>query len=161
MIQGTLPEQNITPADRLTLPLPRLNQNLAMTLSRPGRVTEDPLEVTYIGAQQRGVALTGLLSRGIYQVRGRRLSSSSDVAAEKPVWEMPIAVNGTSEESDLTTIAGSEFDRITAGADIRMVAAGKAINLAGAATGWQNSWWWLIVGVVVLLAGDVPVLIKP
>src|SRR5262245_14957295 len=160
MIQSTLPEQNIAPTDRLMLPLPRLNQNLAVTLSRPGRVTEDPLEVTYIGAQQRGVALTGLLSRGIYQVRGRRVSSS-DAAAEKPVWETPLAVNGASEESDLTTIAGSEFDRITAGADIRMVAAGQAINLAGAATGWQNSWWWLIVGVLVLLAAEMLVLIKP
>src|SRR5262245_64296469 len=138
MIQGTLPEQNIAPADRLTLPLPRMNQNLAMTLSRPGRVTEDPLEVTYIGAQQRGVALTGLLSRGIYQVRGRRLSSSSDASAEKPVWETPIAVNGASEESDLTTIAGSEFDRITAGTDIRVVAAGESRKLGGAAPGGQT-----------------------
>lgn len=161
MIQGTLPEQNIAPADRLTLPLPRLNQNVAMTLSRPGRVTEDPLEVTYIGAQQRGVALTGLLSRGIYQVRGRRLSSSSDVAAEKPVWETPIAVNGASEESDLTTIAGSEFDRITAGADIRLIGAEEAISVAGAATGWQNSWWWLMLGVLALLVAEMLVLIKP
>src|SRR5439155_18294208 len=84
LIQNTLPEQNIAPLDRLTLPLPRLNQNLAMTLSRPGRVTEDPLEVSYIGAQQRGVTLTGLLNRGIYQIRGRRLSSATEAAAERP-----------------------------------------------------------------------------
>jgi hypothetical protein len=160
MIQSTLPEQSIAPSDRLTLPLPRLNQNLAMTLCRPGRVTEDPLEVTYIGAQQRGVALTGLLNRGIYQVRGRRLSSS-DAATEKPVWETPIAVNGLSEESDLTAIASYEFNQITAGADIRLVAAGEAINLAGAATGWHNSWWWLMLGVLALLVAEMLVLIKP
>src|SRR5206468_10693751 len=81
MIQSTLPEHNIAPTDQLTLPLPRLNQNLAVALSRPGRVTEDPLEVTYIGAQQRGVTLTGLVSRGVYHVRGRRLSSAPDAAA--------------------------------------------------------------------------------
>ncbi|MBW8883773.1 MAG: BatA domain-containing protein, partial [Planctomycetia bacterium] len=102
MIQNTLPQQNIGPMDWLTLPLPRLNQNLAMTLSRPGRVTEDPLEVSYIGAQERGVRLTGLLSRGIYQIHSRRISSATEAAAVKPVWELPLAVNGMSDESDLT-----------------------------------------------------------
>jgi hypothetical protein len=161
MIQSALPEQNIAPTDRLTLPLPRLNQNLAMTLSRPGRVTEDPLEVTYIGAQQRGVALTGLLNRGIYQVRGRRVSSPADSVAEKPAWEIPLAVNGTSEESDLTTITRSDFDQLARVADIRLVSAGETINLAGAATSGQNSWWWLMMGVLILLVTEMLVLIKP
>ena len=161
MIQTTLPEQNIAPTDRLTLPLPRLNQNLAMTLSRPGRVTEDPLEVSYIGAQRRGVTLGGLLSRGVYQIRGRRLSSAPAAAAEKPVWEAPLAVNGSSEESELTTMARAEFDRLTAGADISLVPPGEAINLSGAATRGQNSWWWLMFGVLVLLITEMAVLVKP
>ncbi len=161
MIQDTLPEHNLAPTERFTMPLPRLNQSLSMTLSRPGRVTEDPLEVSYIGAQERGVTLTGLLNRGVYFIRGRRLSPLTQAAVEKPAWETPLAVNGLSEESDLTAIDRAEFDRLTAGAGVRLVAAEEAINLSGAATSWQNSWWWLMLGVLTLLIAEMLVLIKP
>jgi len=161
MIQSTLPERTIAPADQLTLPLARLNQNLSVTLSRPGRVTEDPLEVTYIGAQQRGVTLSGLLNRGVYYVRGRKLTSLLDASTQKPIWEVPLAVNGASEESDLSSVTSRELEQATAGADIHFVAAGEAINLSGAATSWQNSWWWLTLGVLTLLLAEMLVLIKP
>jgi len=147
--------------DQLTLPLARLNQNLSVSLSRPERVAEDPLEVTYIGAQQRGVTLSGLLSRGIYSLRGRKLTVQNDATTQKPLWEIPLAVNGASEESDLAPATSGELEQAASGADIRFVAAGETINLSGAATRWQSSWWWLTLGVLTLLLAEMLVLIKP
>ena len=85
----------------------------------------------------------------------------NQAAAEKPAWEAPLAVNGLSEESELTVIDRAEFDRLTAGADVRLVKTGEAINLSGGATSWQNSWWWLLLGVLTLLIAEMLVLVKP
>jgi hypothetical protein len=70
MIQNTLPERNLPAIDRLTLALPPAEQNLLVSLARPSQPAPQPLEVTYIGADRRGVILTGLVERGQRQQRG-------------------------------------------------------------------------------------------
>src|SRR5205823_13660983 len=81
MIQNTLPERNLAPTDQLMLALPNAEPNQAVSLSRPGQMTEEPLEMSYVGAQQRGVVLSRLLQRGVYWVRGWRPTASPNVAA--------------------------------------------------------------------------------
>jgi hypothetical protein len=163
MIHQTLPERNLTPRDSFVLPLQGLEPNVAVTVQRPGHLGEDPLDVGYIGAQERGVTFRDLWRRGVYQVRGHRAFSpgSSSTDADKPAWHVPLAVHGDSDESDLTIVSPRELDQRTAGADVRWVAPGEAISLSGAATRGQNSWWWLVAGVALLLAAEMLLVAKP
>jgi hypothetical protein len=163
MTQATLPRRNFAATERLTLPLPHEEQNLLVTLTRPGRAADEPLDVGYIGPEQRGVAITGLLHRGVYRVSGFRpaLSAEPMLAADKPVWDVPLVVNGEAEESDLTPIHRQQFDQAAGQANLRWVGPGEEISLAGTAIRGQASWWWLVLLVLVLLLMEMTILAWP
>jgi hypothetical protein len=136
MTQSTLPRRNFSATPRLALPLPPQEQNLLVTLARPGKKREDePLDVGYIGPDQRGVTLTELLHRGTYRVTGVRpsLSQANAAATEKPVWDVSLVVSGPAEESDLTPLRRDQFDDLAAGANLRWVGPADEISLAGVA----------------------------
>jgi hypothetical protein len=161
MIESTLPECNLPPSERWTLPLPRAEQHLVVSLLRPGAAVEEPLDVTYVNAERRGVVVNGLLARGVYSVTGRRLAGSAQGSQEPAVWEVPLAVNGEAEESDLTPLARNKFDEQTKGTSLRWVAAGEEIELAGAVVNGQGTWWWVVLVVVVLLVAEMVVVGMP
>jgi hypothetical protein len=170
LTRATLPQRNFPAQERLTLPLPSDEPNLSVTLLRPGQKADEPLDVGYIGASsesgaQRGVTIGGLLDRGVYRVAGYRTAMSADpaiaAAAEKPVWEVPLAVGGDPLESDLTPLAREQFDEIAANAHLRWVGPGEDISLAGVAIRGQSSWWWLIVLTLVVLLVEMALLAWP
>jgi len=164
MTQSTLPRRNFPATLRLALPLPPQEQNLIVSLARPGKKQEDePLDVGYISPDQRGVTLTALLARGVYRVRGIRpsLAPASAPAADKPVWDVPLVVSGPAEESDLTALTREQFDEVAVRANLRWVGAGDEISLAGVAIRGQTSWWWLVLFVLTLLLVEMSVLAWP
>jgi hypothetical protein len=161
MIQRTLDERNLPATDRLALPLPHVQQKVTATLTRPGQLAPQNLDVSYIGAQQRGLTLTGLLARGVYRVKGFQLSGAGDQGITKPAWEMPFVVAGSGEESDLTGISRGEVERLAGNGRIHWVETGEYIDLSAAAAHGQNSWWWLTLGVLVILLLEMSVLAWP
>jgi hypothetical protein len=167
LIEDTLPERNFAARERMTLPLPSDDPNLAVSLARPGRAEADePLDVGYIGvdltgnAVQRGVTVTNLLTRGVYRVAGFRTASLADPAltANQPVWEVPLVVSGAAAESDLTPMARAEFDELSATANLRWIGPTDNISLAGVAIRGQSSWWWLALIVLCILLVEMSVL---
>lgn len=164
LVENTLPRRNLAATERLTLPLPPQEQNLLVTLARPGNKRDiEPLDIGYIAGDERGVTLTGLLLRGVYRVTGTRQSFSVDVPQENgpPVWEVPLVVNGPAEESDLTPLRREQFDEVAAGGNLRWVGRGEAISLAGTAVSGRTSWWWLALSVLLLLLLEMSVLAWP
>lgn len=164
LTQNTLPRRNFAATERLTLPLPPSEQNLIVTLARPGqKLADEPLDVGYIGPDQRGVQVTNLYQRGIYRVTGYRpsLSEQAPLVADKPVWDLPLVVSGDAAESDLTPLTRSQFEDAATAADFRWVGAGEEISLAGTAISGQNTWWWLVLVVLALLLVEMTVLAWP
>ena len=164
LTQGTLPRRNFAATERLALPLPPNEQNLVVTLARPGqKMGDEPLDVGYIGPEQRGVQVQGLFQRGIYRVAGYRpsLSEQAPLTAEKPVWDLPLVVSGAAAESDLTALTRTQFEEAAQAANLRWIGRGEEINLAGTAISGQNSWWWLVLLVLVLLLVEMSVLAWP
>jgi hypothetical protein len=164
MTQSTLPRRNFPATPRLSLSLPPQEQNLLVTLARPGqKLGDEPLDVGYINPEQRGVTLTALLQRGVYHVRGARpsLSSNSAVAPDKPVWDVPLVVSGPAEESDLTPLRRDQYDELAAGGNLRWVGVADEISLAGVAIRGQTSWWWLVLTALALLLLEMTVLAWP
>jgi hypothetical protein len=165
MTQSTLPRRNFPAMEKITLPLPSEEPNLRVALARPGRKSiEEPLDVGYIGTEQRGVTVSGLFQRGIYRVAGFRTAVSADpdiAAADKPVWEVPLAIGGEGDESDLAPLARDAFDDLAANANLRWVGPAEDISLAGVAIRGQTSWWWLVLLVLVLLLVEMTTLAWP
>jgi hypothetical protein len=163
MAEETLPRRNYEATEKVILPLPREEQNLLATLTRPGSKTDEALDAGYIGPEQRGVTVSGLLTRGVYRVAGFRPSLSADnaLASDKPVWEVPLVVAGSGDESDLTPLTRDEFDADAASANLRWIGPAEDISLAGTAIRGQTMWWWLALIVLVLLLLEMTVLAWP
>ncbi len=161
MIESTLPERNFLPTEELTLPLPEADQHLAVSLFRPGAAVEEPLDVSFVTAQRRGVVVPGLLTRGDYRIVGRRLGPSTATNNDRPMWDVSLAINGDADESDLAPLGRSEFDTSFATAGFRWVAASEANELSGATMSGQGSWWWLALAVIVLLGMEMLVIVMP
>lgn len=164
MAESTLPRRNFGPLAELALPLPAHEQNLTVTLSRPGeKQVPESLEVSYIRPEERGVILSELGQRGFYQVNGFRppLAGQPAPAEGRPAWSVALSVNGAADESDLTPLSREEFNRLAAGTQLRWVAAGEEISLAGDAIRGQNSWWWLTVAVLLLAVTELVILAWP
>jgi hypothetical protein len=163
MIQATLPKRNYAAVERVTLPLPVEGHDMAVELFRPGRTNSEPLDIGYIGTDQRGVTANGLYERGVYRIAARRAAMSADpaLAAERPLWEIPLVVNGPADESQLDPLSHERTDAIAASGNVRWVAPGEDISLAGTAIRGQYTWWYLILLVLLLLLAEMAILAWP
>ena len=163
MVTATLPRRNFDAIDQLTLPLPREDQQVIASLQRPEGVEPEPIDVGFIGGQQRGVTLYGLIQRGLYTVSAKAAALSSDpaLAPTANVWEVPLAVNGDPEESVLASLTASRFAELADGSQLRWVEEGEDISLAGATIRGQNLWWYLALAVLLLLLAEMLVLAWP
>lgn len=168
MTRSTLPKRNYEPKEQLTLPVPANEHDLAVTVTRPHQLDPEPLDIGFIGNDRRGVTLHGLYQRGVYRVSGVRRdpnaeapSAGDDKLAEKPVWEVPVVVNGSADESELQPLTRAEFEQKTEGTTLRWVEAGEDISLAGAAIRGQSTWWYLALAVLLLLLAEMIVLAWP
>ena len=163
MIEATLPRRNYAAVERVTLPLPMEGHDMAVELFRPGRTDSEPLDIGYIGKEQRGVTANGLYERGVYRIVAKRAAMSADpaIAAEKPLWEIPLVVNGPAEESQLDPLSRERTDAIAESGNIRWVAPGEDISLAGTAIRGQYTWWYLILFVLLFLLLEMSILAWP
>ena len=164
MIEETLPERNFAAVERVTLPLPTNERDITVTLTRPGeQATPETLDIGYIGRDERGVTIPHLDRRGVYWIRGTReetLTSAEAKADVRPLWEIPLVVNGDAAESELDPLS-AERARELAGEQLRFVNEGEEISLAGDARLGQSSWWWLIVLVLLILLVEMAMLAWP
>jgi hypothetical protein len=152
MLQATLPARNYSGVDRIALPLPNDTRDDRIVLLRPGDAsTGQSLEPGFLRTDQIGVTIERPLSRGIYQVQalGPQIAAGSTEAPRK--WQVELAVNGAEGESDLEPFARESFERQPLAEQLRWVGANEEVSLAGARIRGQDFWWWLALGVFVLL----------
>lgn len=164
MTRSTLATRNFAPTEQLTLPVPAHEHDLAVTVTRPRQVDPEPLDIGFIGNDLRGVTLHGLYQRGVYRVAGFRRDPNAEgtqLPDEKPVWEVPIVVNGEAAESELEPYTRERFEKLTAGTTMRWIEAGEDISLGGAAISGQQSWWYIALAVLLLLLAEMLVLAWP
>lgn len=165
MIEQTLPRRNYPARERLMLPLVSDEHDLIVTLQRPHTVTAEPLDIGYISGEQRGVTIHGLYQRGVYRLaayRSQTVSLDNAQAADKPLWEVPLAVGGGAEESNLAPLSPQKVDELSQTANLRFVSPGEEISLAGATIRGQNFWWWLaLAAVLACLIAEMGILAWP
>lgn len=155
MMQSTLPARNLVAKERIVLPLPTSDRDLSIQLLRPENGTEF-LDPGFVSRDRLGVTVRSMLTRGLYTIKAERSDNGTE-----PVWQIPLAVNGDPIESELTPLTGEEFAQRVTSSNARWVAADESISLAGTQLRGQNSWWWLILSVLVLLGAELAVLVLP
>ncbi|HMC11319.1 MAG TPA: hypothetical protein VKH44_08510, partial [Pirellulaceae bacterium] len=166
MIQATLPRRNYGVQERLTLPLLTEDHDLAVALTRPGDAPPEPLDIGYIGKEQRGVTVSGMYQRGAYRVSAYRgqaaaVDPSQPAVTDKPVWEIPLVVNGDAEESRLMPLSREKFEERASGTSLGWVGVGEDISLAGPTKSWETTWWYLIAFVFACLLVEMGILAWP
>jgi hypothetical protein len=159
MIEDTLPRRNFSTVERIAVPLPTAERDVAVLLMRPGEKVDEMLDVGYIGQERRGVTIDNPLARGLYRLTAVPAEPSA-AAEQTPIasrWEMPLAVAGPPEESELTRISREHFDQIS-GDSFEWVGPTEEISLAGIQLHGQNWWRWLIVAALAMLLLEMAIL---
>ena len=166
MIQATLPRRNYGVQERLTLPLLTEDHDLTVALTRPGDGPSEPLDIGYIGKEHRGVTISGMYQRGSYRVSAYRgqpasVDPSQPAVSDKPVWEIPLVVNGDAEESHLSPLSREKFEERASGTSLGWVGVGEDISLAGPTKSGEKTWWYLVFFVFVCLLVEMGILAWP
>jgi len=168
MLGQTLPERSVSSQRPYELPIAAAQRNARITLSGPDGL-EELLAVDPVGANGYGVTVDQFTRRGHYRVTAARPTKSSSAAntasqsnrQESPqdkLWEVPLAVNGPAEESELVSRAVQFGD---AGAGV--VDTAQAFATAGfkpAQLHAADLWKWLLLGVLAGLLLELVILAR-
>jgi len=147
MLQDTLPGYNMDSQEQSVLPVTAAQRSAVFSLLGP-EGSPQPLVVEAVGADRYGVTVKGLTRRGVYRVTATRTKSSAEEGLEAKLWEVPLAINGPADESDLVAREESEL-RQRAGRSGSLETAQTAPGLQRA--GLQGTYFWKLLMVVVLV----------
>jgi hypothetical protein len=160
LIEDTLPRRNFSTVDRIAVPLAAADRDVAIVLQRPAEKSEEMLDVGFIGQERRGVTIDNPIARGLYRLTAipAESSAASEAAAPATRWEMPLAVAGPPQESELTRISREQFQK-QAGDSLEWVSPNEDISLAGMQLHGQNWWRWLVVATLTMLLLEMAILV--
>ncbi len=156
MIEDTLPRRNFSTVERIAVPLLTADRDVAVLLGRPGEETDEMLDVGFIGQDRRGVTIDNPLARGLYHLTAIPAEASA-AETSSPRWDMPLAVAGPADESELAPLTRERFDE-RASKSFEWVGPGEEVSLAGVQLHGQNWWRWLIVAAVAMLLLEMAIL---
>lgn len=161
MVVQTLPQRNYGAEERVSIPVPSADRELQLSLIRPGSEgAPEALDVGFIGQDRRGVTVSHLYKRGVYQIRDMRDEDPATTSGHQP-FEVTLVVNGDPAESELDPLSRPQFDQLAEGTKVSWVDDGEQISLAGTALYGQGWWWWLVVAVLTFLFIEMAILAWP
>ena len=151
LMESTLPTRNYIAGQKITLPVERRG-NVRYSVTRPSGIKE-PLNVDAIGANVSGVIVRRPVLAGTYVISTEQTDTSSPGSALNELDEIPLAVNGSESESDLTAISVADLQQKLGHDDVRILAADEPIRLEGGARRGQDLWklfGWSVLGCLLL-----------
>ncbi len=163
-LQRSIARRNISTLDSLVIPLPAAERSARILLADPHGTTH-PLSIEALAADRYGIRIPPLGQRGIWRLaaynpeplpRGFRPGSHGGAeptpislgGADSKLWETPFAVNGPSEESDLTPISDAQILERAGSVPLALQQAEETISVTGASVLREDYWRWLIGAVL-------------
>ncbi len=160
MLQKTLPQRNLSTSQRLVLPVSPEQHRARFSLVDPaGR--ESALSVDAIAPDRYGISLANLPLRGIYRVVARGTKDMAQVAPDAKLWEIPLAVNGPAEESDLRALDETALTERMGHGNYRWVGQGQSIQMTAAPQEGHDLWQGLLILVLGVLLLEMAILALP
>ena len=156
-IRETLPRRSFAVGQRVTVPIDSATQQVA-TLLRPTEQIEESIDIGFVGEAQRGVTVEQTLRRGIYQIRLENMTDApQDTEGKSRI--LPVSVETVGEESNLTMLSPQDFRLEVDLEQVSWVAPTAEISLAGDTIAGQDFWWYLTIGVLLLLLAELLILV--
>jgi hypothetical protein len=153
LLQSTFPRRNLDTNQSISLPVSAADRSarfvLAGTEGRPQVLAADA-----VGPDRYAVTAANPARRGHYQVTAVATSAGG---RESQLWEVPLAVNGPAEESDLRGPGAASKP----GAAENLWVADRSENAQEASTAGQNLWKWLMLAALVCLLLELAILAAP
>lgn len=152
LMEGTLPTRNFLAGQKIVIPVER-RPDLRLTVTRPSLVRE-PLNLEAIGADASGVMIRRPVMAGTYLVAAEQPDASlPGSAAASTLDEIPVAVNGDEQESNLTTISVADLQQKLGHDHVRVLTADEPIRVEGGTRRGQDLWKlfaWCVLGCLLL-----------
>jgi len=182
LLQQTLPERNVGTQRRVVLPVPAADRETRFTLIGPFPQKEpeqqdsgkdpqqkdsqqkepptEPLAVEALGPDHYGVVVSERAARGIYRVVSAGSKNGSRQADAPPI-DIPLAVNGPAEESELLASREAELGEGDGPTDALQAAELASLGIVEAQLHRTELWKWLVVAVLACLLLELVVLAWP
>ena len=154
LLTDTLPVRNASTEAGFVLPVAANERSARYTLTGPDGEPQ-PLTVDALGADQYGINLGNWTQRGIYRITAAKGDDAG--AAEEKLWELPLAVNGPADESELQP---SKLGKSAAGPRSFMDVAAAGAGTTRVAKEDVDIWKWLLGLVLAMLLVELFVAAK-
>lgn len=150
LMEGTLPRRDYLAGQKITLPVDR-RSDIRYSVLRPSGARE-LLHIEAMNAEASGITIRRAVRAGTYAITAEQIESATPEAAPKPIEEIPIAVNGSESESNLTRLSPTALQHELNQYDIRLLAALEPIRLEGGSSRGRNLWkgfGWTVLGCLL------------
>jgi len=154
LLQATFPRRNLDTNEPISMPVSAADRSARFVLTGPeGR--PQVLAADAVGADRYAVTAANPARRGHYQLAAFAPAAGG---RESPLWEVPLAVNGPAEESDLR---GPEPASGKSDAAEGLWVADRSEVAQEASAAGQNLWRWFMLAALVCLLLELGVLAAP
>jgi len=154
LLAETLPIRTLDTADAVTLPLAAEDRRAAFRVARPDG-TGESLQAEALGPRAFGLTIRDPVQRGVYEVTARRPDLADRQRAMRPLWSLPLAVNGPARESQPERLDPAGFAAKVGGdSGFRWVDPDEPLSLDGTRVRGQHAWWWLFLLALGCLVGE-------
>lgn len=161
LLESTLPQRNYSSSQTVIVPVRGAERRGRFELQKPDAERPEELYVEAIGAEDFGVTLRDVSARGVYRVSAYPPESASAENADTKLWEIPLAVNGPADESNIKVLDEDQLRTRLKDVDFRWVNRTDQISLQGAQVTGQSLWWWLALVVLLGLLAEMTILAWP
>ncbi len=149
LLRQSIPACNFVERRELVMPVDRRDQNARFQLVSTSDSRQVSLAVEAIASDEFTVVARGIDRRDVFAIQ--RHDAATAVASHQPRQVFSFAVNGSSEESNLTAIAPEAFQQ-----DGRQwLGADEAIPLAGGGSVERELWLYLLALAICCLVAEM------
>ena len=151
LMEGTLPVRNYQAGQKISLPIER-RHDLRLAVTRPSGIRE-PLTVEAIGADVSGILIRRPVVAGTYVVASEETTPETPGSASGSLDEIPVAVNGAEQESDLQAVSSVDLQQALGHEHARVLSADEPIRVEGGTRRGQDLWKllaWCVLGSLLL-----------
>ena len=150
LLTETMPSWNVSSEESFMFPVAVGERSARFTLIDP-EGQQQALTVDPLGGDRYGLGLGGWTRRGTYKVKASRVGEAEEGEGTK-LWEVPLAVNGPAEESQL---AVQSLGKASSGQHSFIDASAQVMPLAKATSDDDDIWKMLVILVLGLLLAEM------
>ncbi len=158
-IRSTIADHNRTTRLQVLIELPVAARDSKIVLRQPNQPMSRELASHYIDREQFGVTIPNVFRRGLYKLSAMPTPEGQANQNTSSLWEMELAVNGNSSESDLTAANDASTAELAQHTSVTLTRSADEVSLANTNLLGQSIWWWFALVVLVLLFVEMLVLV--